>query len=111
MVEVKAGVLAASFVLRISCIWQVLLASASYSTFFFSFSFNFYRFAFIQDKVNHDRILVQPCLGSVDRFIVFIYLTSKLEGSFLSFLGGVWLCRKDWKLGEGQVEIKVNPQQ
>ena len=34
-----------------------------------------------------------------------------LEGSFLSFLGGVWLCIKDQKLGKGQVEIKVNPQQ
>ena len=56
------------------------------------------------------------CFGIFLFFIYFLFLNIqviglKLEGSFLSLLGGVWLCRKDRKLGEGQVEIKVNPQQ
>ena len=70
--------LAASFVLRISCNWQALPASASYST----FDFFFYSFIPIltssaphlyKTKSITVESLVQPCLGLVDRFIVFIY--------------------------------------
>ena len=70
--------LAASFVLRSSCIWPALPASASYSTFDFFLSFHS---SFLTSSAPHlyktksitVESLVQPCLGLVDRFIVFIY--------------------------------------
>ena len=60
----------------------------------------------------HSILKADICFG-IFIFIFYFFkiqvIGLKLEGSFLSFLGGVWLCIKDQKLGEEQDEIKVNP--
>ena len=58
----------------------------------------------------HSLLMVDICFGIFFFFKIQV-IGLMLEGSFLSFFDGVWLCRKDQKLGERQAKIKVNPRQ